>query len=87
MNKSWLCISEKRKKEKKMNLDSSDTNSKFIDGTFNPLTCSYGMYVKKWRVFKFNWFSCSESSFILSNSADPDEMPHFAASYLGLHYL
>ena len=29
-----------------MGLDSSDTNSKYIDGTFNPLTCSYGMYVK-----------------------------------------
>ena len=30
---------------------------------------------------------CPWSFFILANSADPDEMPHYAAFHLGLHYL
>ena len=43
----YAYLKNAKKKKKFMNLDSSDTNSKYIDGTFNPLTCSYGMYVKK----------------------------------------
>ena len=32
-------------------------------------------------------FYFSEVDFILANSSDPDEMPHYAAFHLGLHYL
>ena len=37
------------------------------------------------RISKFKCFSVPEDSFILGNSEDPDEMPHFVAFHLGLH--
>ena len=38
-------------------------------------------------IFKKYFLSFSEDLFVLANSADPDEMPHYAAFHLGLHCL
>ena len=38
-------------------------------------------------IFKNNVFLSLKIDLVLANSADPDEMPHYAAFHLGLHYL
>ena len=36
---------------------------------------------------KLYYISVPEDPFIIANSADPDEIPHFVVSHLSLHYL
>ena len=38
-------------------------------------------------VSKLNVFLYLKIDFVLANSADPDEMPHYVAFHLGLHCL
>ena len=39
------------------------------------------------KILNYNIFMSLKIVFVLANSTDPDEMPHFAAFYLGLHCL
>ena len=47
------------------------------------------MYFKghRWNYLNYDVFLSLKIVFILANSADPDEMQHYAAFYLGLHCL
>ena len=39
------------------------------------------------RSSKLYWFSALEDCFVLVNSADPNDMPHYVAFLMGLHSL
>ena len=67
----------------------TQANGIFHKGTYNKVRMVHCIY---WGVTGYNWqkycISFSENLFfVLANSADPDEMLHYAAFHLGLHWM
>ena len=62
------------------------TLCKLMDSSFWFYTLNSPLWVSGYNLKKIVFF-CLKIFFTFTNSVDPDEMQHYAAFHLGLHYL